>query len=86
MMNTFFIIDKFNGAHKWTPQLLEKLPPYNFQNKISRTRWSSDLEVHSECTKISFFTFLSTVTANSMAEEMKLAKRLFPFGLSLLNM
>ena len=34
MMNTFFIIDKFNGAHKWTPQLLEKLPPYKFQTKF----------------------------------------------------
>ena len=33
-MNTFFIIDKFNGAHKWTPQLLEKLPPYKFQTKF----------------------------------------------------
>ena len=30
-MNTFFIIDKFIGAHKWTQQLLEKLPPYKFQ-------------------------------------------------------
>ena len=30
-MNTFFIIDKFTDAHKWTPQLLEKLPPYKFQ-------------------------------------------------------
>ena len=34
MMNTFFIIDKFNGVHKWTPQLLEKLPPYKFQTKF----------------------------------------------------
>ena len=30
-MNTFFIIDKFTDAHKWTQQLLEKLPPYKFQ-------------------------------------------------------
>ena len=27
-MNSFFIIDKFTDTHKWTPQLLEKLPPY----------------------------------------------------------
>ena len=30
-MNTFFVIDEFTDAHKWTPQLLEKLPPYKFQ-------------------------------------------------------
>ena len=33
-MNSFFIIDKFTDAHKWTPQLLEKLPPYKFQTKF----------------------------------------------------
>ena len=33
-MNTFFIIDKFTDAHKWTQQLLEKLPPYNFQTEF----------------------------------------------------